>query len=365
MKVWTDDGNVLDATFALEATGHRRSFIFNSKSGGGPTGTPRNLQYNPALRLILERLAALWATMDDAAVVSSRTLHLPLDERRLVLEGYAYPLAVGPVPSTDKLRKALCRAQRTVGRTDGNASLGNPSKRIQVWFTLPSAWGKISTTRLERLLAGTEHIPRFYALLSNPNVFNPEAAAKVLIEDTWSLPEGESRLGDGVVYWRSDGGTGRKGVVAFGEVIGEPEVQTEPAASAMFWAEGKRPEGPLRRIRVRYHGGQGLPLLAGGQHSDLLNTLSVSRSHGRNWLYKVTPPQWWALHAAAAVEPPMGPPKDEDDDQQVQKSLEKAAEGARTKTGQGYSSDAVLNCCVPHPATRSSVPRRGSAVTTS
>jgi len=343
MRVRDDAGNLIDATFDLEPSGRHHSFIFHSKGGGGRAATPRNLDYNPALRLILDRLGALWVTLDDAAVVSSRTAHLPLEQRRLTLDGYVYPLAVGPVSSTDKLRKALCRAQRTVGREDGNASLGNPSKRIQVWFTLPTAWGKISKERLGRLLAGTEHIPRFYALLSNPKVFDPEAAAKVLTEDTWALPEGEPRLGDGVVYWRADGGTGRKGVVAFAGVIGEAEVQAEPPASTMFRTKGMRPEGPLRRIRVRYHTGPGLPLLAGGPHDKLLRTLSVSRAQGGDRLYHLTPPQWWALHDAAAVASPPPHAPGDPDDQQAGAAQVQAAEQTRTRTGQGFSSDAVLN----------------------
>lgn len=343
MYVLTDEGTRLDADFDVVATGQRFSFIFNSKSGGGPSGTPRNLDYNPALRLILDRLKLLWATLDDAAVVSERAMRLDPEQRRLDLDGYAFPVTVGMASSTDKLRKAICRAQRTIGRTDGNASLGNPSKRIQVWFTLPPQWGTISPDRLGRFLAGTERIPRFHALLSSPRYFDSEAASKALSEDTWTLPEGEPHLGDGVVYWRASAGNGRRGVVAFGEVIGEPEVQPELPASMMFWAEGRLPEGPQRRIRIRYHGGPGLPLLLGGRHDNLLNTLSVSRSGGGNKLYRLTPRQWWDLHDAAAVEPPKAVPEDEDDDQKVQDGQTKAAEEARTRTGQGFSSDAVLN----------------------
>jgi len=137
MRVLDKNDRLLDAEFDLEGGKRRRSFILHSKSGGSATTPPRNPDYNPALHMVLDRLRALWATLEDAAVVSERTMHMPQEQRRLYLDDYAYPLAVGPVSSTDKLRKALCRAQRTVGRTDGDASRGNPSKRIQVWFTLP------------------------------------------------------------------------------------------------------------------------------------------------------------------------------------------------------------------------------------
>src|SRR4051794_40992284 len=106
MKVHDDRGVELDATFAVTRTGTGCVLTFESKGPGGPDG--RNTQYNLGLELLIARLGALGATLDDARLASRTVRHEPEVERRLDLPN-AYPIPLSTVDAA--------AFQRLLGRT--------------------------------------------------------------------------------------------------------------------------------------------------------------------------------------------------------------------------------------------------------
>lgn len=78
--MFDDDGAQLDAGFDVQRLDGALTIVIESRGGGPP---PRNRDYNPALRLLLERLRVLDATLVDCYVDSSDVRELDLDERRV------------------------------------------------------------------------------------------------------------------------------------------------------------------------------------------------------------------------------------------------------------------------------------------
>jgi 5-methylcytosine-specific restriction protein A len=79
-QVLDDEGAPLDAHLDIEG----REFVFHSR--GGKRGQPgaRNMDYGPALRLLLRRIAEAGATVTDVWLDSDEVLHLPRDQRSIL-----------------------------------------------------------------------------------------------------------------------------------------------------------------------------------------------------------------------------------------------------------------------------------------
>lgn len=138
-RVHDDAGNVLDASFRVERVGDQITIIYESRGGTKGSGTERNTQYSLGLEVLLARLAAMNAQITDAVVESEKTLDLPIEQRRLSLEGERYPLRILN-PAT--LRGKLSAAQTQVGRAKGAKGSGNSTRRIRLFVTganLPQA----------------------------------------------------------------------------------------------------------------------------------------------------------------------------------------------------------------------------------
>jgi hypothetical protein len=129
-RVHDDAGNVLDASFRVERVGNQFTIVYESRSGTKGSTSERNTQYAPGLKALLARLAAMGTQITDAVVESDRTLDLPLDQRRLVIDGESYPLRItDPVA----LFGRLSAAQRQVGRAKGAKGSGNSTRRIRLF----------------------------------------------------------------------------------------------------------------------------------------------------------------------------------------------------------------------------------------
>src|ERR1700722_7826217 len=88
MQVLDGAGRPLNATFTAEPDGDWMALIMESRSGRAAGRPGRNADYNPALTLLLERLARFDATLVDALVDSRKTQALgnsrdeaPVDHR--------------------------------------------------------------------------------------------------------------------------------------------------------------------------------------------------------------------------------------------------------------------------------------------
>jgi hypothetical protein len=82
-------------------------------------------------------------------VESAATQTLPIEERRLVLEGEDYPLRITDAVS---LRRKLGAAQSRIGRPKGAKGSGNSTRRVRL-FLSGERLGRDRVT-LARVLAG-------------------------------------------------------------------------------------------------------------------------------------------------------------------------------------------------------------------
>lgn len=358
MKVQDQTGHEIDASFEVECPqGGPPAVVFLSRSGTSAAGTARHADYDQGLRLLLERLGSIGAVLVDALVDSGHTRKhgLPEGQRRIPLRDFDYPLPLATVASGE-LRKAIGRGQTGVARKPGVKRGGNPNKQIRLVLRLPESISS-DPERLGRFLATGKIEVRHFALIANQHVYDVEAAAATLEEDTWSLPEGNVEPGDRVVFWRTLGPDGKRGIVAFGEVISRPTVMEDPPEAAPFWL-GVRPVSPLRRFRLRYLRPSKLPLWLDEDTSGTLASLTVSRGQETK-LYRVTPDQmealvslaggWDTVQSACNALPrvQLVTTPDEVAAQHIEEEVVAAADAATSKRrGQGYSADPAFRAAV-------------------
>lgn len=126
----------LDAEIQLVAP-TRVSFVVESRGGAKGSNQVRNPDYNEALEVLLERMGALGASLDDALIVSEKALRLypRAADRRLALE---FPISLVQVESFESLRLEICRSQISVARSPRvqDERKGNPTRRIALEFSL-------------------------------------------------------------------------------------------------------------------------------------------------------------------------------------------------------------------------------------
>jgi len=125
------DGTVVDASFRVEtALGEPLSILLES-SGGSKKSKGRNLEYVAGMDLVLERLALLGASLDDAYVDSTKTRDLPIEERRVAGAGTQMPVDLSQCDRV-ALRRALLRAMKLVGRSPDAKGGGNSRKALRL-----------------------------------------------------------------------------------------------------------------------------------------------------------------------------------------------------------------------------------------
>lgn len=133
-RVHDTTGTPMAATFDLDIVDGTVSLVLNSAGGAtGYGGVPRNADYARGLETILRRLAQLGATLTDAYVDSSQVQHLPLDQRRLNVTDWPYPIRLVDVTDFDALRLRLTGAQKAIGKS----SAGNQRKRTRLQIEVP------------------------------------------------------------------------------------------------------------------------------------------------------------------------------------------------------------------------------------
>ena len=128
-------GRPLNATFSAESEGDWIALIMESRSGRAAGRPGRNADYNPALTLLLERLARLDATLADALVDSRKTqaLGIPEVERRLI----TVPVRLALVPDMEALRVQMGTAQAKIAQEPDATKGGNSTKRIRLRLDVP------------------------------------------------------------------------------------------------------------------------------------------------------------------------------------------------------------------------------------
>ena len=121
----------LDATFSVGRDRETEFVLIESR------GPDRNTDYVKGLDALLRGLADLDATIDDIVIDSRDTHALSIDERRLRLGSYSYPVQLRAAGDIDALRVDITRTAAATARVDGATGPGNPTKRLRLVFTEP------------------------------------------------------------------------------------------------------------------------------------------------------------------------------------------------------------------------------------
>lgn len=134
MQVVTDEGRALDARFHLQRVSDDLSLVFQSRGGTGVSPDERNTEYNAGLEVLLARLSAAGAVIEDALVDSERLRELDPDQRRIEDDELRYPLSISDAKA---LRRALGSAMARVGRKPDAKGAENSTKRILLRLRWP------------------------------------------------------------------------------------------------------------------------------------------------------------------------------------------------------------------------------------
>lgn len=145
-----------------------------------------------------------------------------------------------------------------------------------------------------------EQVPerRCWAFIANPATYDVDAALAANSIESWSSKGKPLKTGDGVLLWRSAGRGGRRGIVAIGEVIGEPYVSSDE--DDPFWHDTNAAAVEEPRVPIRFYDAPGLPLWIDSDHADFIHSLSAARARGGT-VFHIEPHQWEMVLGLAGV----------------------------------------------------------------
>lgn len=135
---------------------------------------------------------------------------------------------------------------------------------------------------------------RFWTLAADPTRFRVADAVRDLDEDWWRTGGADVHAGDRFAIWKYKGRDNFRGIIAFGEVLTEPEIREEPDDVIKYWTD---PDGtaPAPRVLVSYAIKPPQPLwLEHAPADSVIRQLPVSRAHGGT-AHHVTADQWTQL----------------------------------------------------------------------
>ena len=138
-QVCDEAGSPLDAHYDIEGD----TIIFHSRGGTKGSANALNTDYSKALKVIVERISTSELSIADAWVDSTRTQHLPVDDRRILS---AKELSL----DADAMCAAMSSRMKAVGREpDAKPSGGNSTKRIRIQLS-----ETLSPSKLNQILGG-------------------------------------------------------------------------------------------------------------------------------------------------------------------------------------------------------------------
>ncbi|QDE91904.1 hypothetical protein BHS06_24575 [Myxococcus xanthus] len=133
---------------------------------------------------------------------------------------------------------------------------------------------------------------RYWALLSNPLTYRTLDSLRDFDEEVWTVTRGDIEVGDRVIIWQSKDKSGRRGIVALGEVLTAPTLMEEPPEFRPYWVKPEPWDNLMRRVWVRYARAPKCPRWMREDGTDpVLEGLSVARARGGG-VYRLTPEQW-------------------------------------------------------------------------
>jgi hypothetical protein len=92
---------------------------------------------------------------------------------------------------------------------------------------------------------------RYWTLAAHPARYRVVDAVRDLDEDWWLAGTADLHAGDRVAIWKYKGRDERRGIVAFGEVLTDPEMRGLRDGERAYWTDPEA-KAAARRVRVRY-----------------------------------------------------------------------------------------------------------------
>jgi hypothetical protein len=135
----------------------------------------------------------------------------------------------------------------------------------------------------------------YWALCANPSRYRVEDAVRNLDSDWWTTGGKPLKQGDRVAIWKAAGHHGPRGIVAFGTVLGNPELRADTGNP--FWLTPEVSARQEERVPIRYFATPHLPAWLDGPHSNVLQELAVARARGGT-VFRISPDQWSKLSDA-------------------------------------------------------------------
>lgn len=131
--------------------------------------------------------------------------------------------------------------------------------------------------------------PCYWAFFCRPDMYDAAEAISSGQGDSWLVKSHDVRAGDSAIIWQGRDRSGRRGILAFADVLSDPE---EIPPDSEHWLQEPIP-GP--RVRIRYRSAPRLPLLfESGLLPPELTDLNVAKATGGT-VFHVTPAEWDAL----------------------------------------------------------------------
>jgi type I restriction enzyme M protein len=135
---------------------------------------------------------------------------------------------------------------------------------------------------------------RYWTLASHPARYRVVDAVRELDEDWWLTGGADIHAGDRIAVWKYKGSDDQRGIIAFGEVLTNPEVRDLSGDEHTYWIDPDL-KAAAPRVRVRYVIRPSEPLwLEGAPAGSVIRQLPVSRAQGGT-AHHVTPDQWEQL----------------------------------------------------------------------
>ena len=151
---------------------------------------------------------------------------------------------------------------------------------------------------------------RYWTLAAHPARYRVVDAVRDLDEDWWLTGSADLHAGDRVAIWKYKGTGDHRGIIAFGEVLTDPQMRDLSGEDHTYWMDPAGTAAALR-VRVRYVIKPAEPLwLEFAPVGSVIGQLPVSRAQGGT-VHHLTPDQWAQLMALAGGWPQ--PPADEHD----------------------------------------------------
>ena len=158
---------LLDASFSVAEDPEGLFLLVESR------GPDRNTQYEKGITALLSELRALSVIVKSVEVDSQATADWDRDTRAVEVAGYPYPIALSEHPDVVDIRRSIGRGVAAV-RPEGAGGSGNSTKRIRVYFDVPSDFGLLE---LQSILGGAAAA---VTDTSGPFSFTPKPPPKLL-----------------------------------------------------------------------------------------------------------------------------------------------------------------------------------------